>query len=150
MEKKLFFIFAIFLILAFYKCEENAEKESENELFDDDFDQEESFKKSLKEYLVKSNLFDSDRLIEKEEMKKIFLDVILERDPEYAPEYLKESIEYLSKYFVGKYYKKHKEIRGKDIYNLIDIVAISTKFQQLIGEYDDYEEEEEMVKSPDL
>ena len=70
----------------------------------------------------------------------------------------------MSKYFLDKYYKKKKVIKGKDIYDLIKIEEISTKFQQITGnpdfdfsELDDeeeYEYEEEETdgtkKSSDL
>ncbi len=146
--KKLNFLFIFFLIVSVCKCEEeNYEEIEEEEMIDDlydSYDDVAEFKKSLKEYLVKNNLFDSDKLIERKEMEKIFLDVILNRSLEGIPDYLKEIIDYLTKHFLDKYYKKKKEIKGKDIYELIDILAISSKFEQLTGssEYDDYEEED--------
>ncbi len=148
MNKKLNFLFIFFLIVSVCKCEEeNYEEIEEEEMIDDlydSYDDVAEFKKSLKEYLVKNNLFDSDKLIERKEMEKIFLDVILNRSLEGIPDYLKEIIDYLTKHFLDKYYKKKKEIKGKDIYELIDILAISSKFEQLTGssEYDDYEEED--------
>ena len=148
MNKKLNFLFIFFLIVSVCKCEEeNYEEIEEEEMIDDlydSYDDVTEFKKSLKEYLVKNNLFDSDKLIERKEMEKIFLDVILNRSLEGIPDYLKEIIDYLTKHFLDKYYKKKKEIKGKDIYELIDILAISRKFEQLTGssEYDDYEEED--------
>ena len=148
MNKKINFLFIFFLIVSVCKCEEeNYEEIEEEEMIDDlydSYDDVAEFKKSLKEYLVKNNLFDSDKLIERKEMEKIFLDVILNRSLEGIPDYLKEIIDYLTKHFLDKYYKKKKEIKGKDIYELIDILAISRKFEQLTGssEYDDYEEED--------
>ena len=103
----------------------------------------------MKEYLTEEKLINSERIIERKEMEKIFLDVLLEKDPEYIPEFLKLILEKLSKYFIDKYYKKKKIIRGKDFYKLINMEEISTKFQQITGnpdfdftELDDEEEYE--------
>ena len=56
---------------------------------------------------------------------------------------------------MNKYYKKKKnEIRGRDIYDLIDILEISRKFQQFTGnpDYDDfdYNEEEDDFMNEDI
>ena len=57
-------------------------------------------------------------------------------------------------FFVKKYYDEKKEIRGKYIYNLIDINEIYNKFEELLGEnplYDYNEEEiEELERDPIL
>ena len=52
-------------------------------------------------------------------------------------------------YFLDKYYKKKKIIRGKDLYQLINMEEISTKFQQIssnpdfdFSELDNDEDEE--------
>ena len=148
MNKTINFLFIFFLIISVCKCEEEEYEELEEEEMMDDlydsYDDVADFKKSLKEYLVKNDLFNSDKLIERKEMEKIFLDVILNRGLEGIPDYLKGIIDYLTKYFLDKYYKKKKEIKGKDIYELIDILAISRKFEQVTGssDYDDYEEED--------
>ena len=147
MDKKYIFLFIIFLIISISKCEEEeleSEEEFEEDIYDNSADVA-AFQESLKDYLIKNDLYESDRLIEREEMKKIFLEIILDQDPEGTPDYLKGVIEYLTNHFMKVYYKKKKnEIRGKDIYDLIDILAISRKFQQLTGnpDYDDFEEED--------
>ena len=142
MKNKLTFLCIIFIIISLYKC---GLENSEEELDDDMYDPSKmvlSFKESLKEYLISHNLLESDELIEREEMKKIFLEIILDEDQEEIPDYMQGVFEYLTKYFMDKYYKKKKnEIRGRDIYDLIDILEISSKFQQLTGnpDYDDFE-----------
>ena len=152
MKIKYIYIIIIFLIISLYKCEEEYENyEYEEEGFIDDlYDPAkdiEIFQESLKKYLTANDLINSDRLIEREEMKRIFLEIILEQDIEGLPDYLKGILDFLTNHFLDQYYKKKKnEIRGKDIYDLIDITAISRKFQQLTGnpDYDDiyYDEEE--------
>ena len=101
------------------------------------------FKEQLKQYLIETKLLNSEKPIEREEMKKIFIDVMTEKDPQYIPEFLKAILDKLSKYFIDKYYKKKKIIKGKDLYDLIDIEPIAAKFQQLTGSYDyDFDESE--------
>ena len=112
---------------------------------DDDYDEgHKQFKEQLKQYLIETKLINSEKPIEREKMKKIFIDVMTEKDPQYIPEFLKAILDKLSKYFIDKYYKKKKIIRGKDLYDLIDIEPIAAKFQQLTGSYDyDFDESEE-------
>ena len=150
MKIKYIYIVIIFIIILLCKCEEEYYDYEEEGIFDD-YDPSkdiEIFQESLKKYLTANDLINSDRLIEREEMKKIFLEIILEQDVESLPDYLRGIIDFLTKHFLDKYYKKKKnKIRGKDIYDLIDITAISRKFQQLTGnpDYDDiyYDEEED-------
>ncbi len=160
MDKKYIFLFALFLIISLSKCEEE-EFENEEEFDEDIYDNSAdvaAFRETVKEYLIKNDLYNSDRLIEREEMKKIFLDIILDENLESTPDYLKGVVDYLTNFFMNQYYKKKKnEIRGKDIYDLIDILAISRKFQQLTGnpDYDDFEEEdfmndEQIQPNPDM
>ena len=74
MEKKFFYFFVFLLFILFSNCEEvNKEEEEQSEL-----DDEQYFKNFLKEYLAKRNLLDSDSPVERDELRKIFLDVITE------------------------------------------------------------------------
>jgi hypothetical protein len=147
-------IIIIIAIISLFKCDDLAplEEEFDEDFYDPSKDVSE-FKANLKDYLISNGLFDSDRLIERKEMKRIFLEIILDQNEEEIPDYLKGIIEFLTKHFMDLYYKKKKnEIRGRDIYDLIDILAISRKFQQLTGhpDYDDFydDEEEEMNDIP--
>ena len=117
--------------------------------FDYNFNEEEDhyFKSSLKEYLVENKLFESERVIEPDELKKIFLDVITDDGPENSPENMRKSLYELAEYFVERYYNEKKQIRGKDIYDLFDINDISAKFSDIVGDTinynNDYNEEED-------
>ena len=150
MDKKLFLIIFLLSLIFNSKCKENISEEEEEEDWEegddyDDFEGNAYFKQSLKEYLVANKLFGSDRLIKPDEMKKIFLDVISDGDPEGAG-YMERVFHDLTEYFVNTYYKDRPEIRGKDIYDLIDINAISMKFEQMMGDnpyYNGYEEEKD-------
>ena len=123
----------------FIKCKNTAKSEKYNY-----FEDTHSFKDFLKEYLTEEKLINSERIIDRKEMEKIFIDILTEKDASYIPEFLKKILDKLSVYFLDKYYKKKKIIRGKDLYDLIDIEPIAAKFQQLTGSYDyDFDESEE-------
>ena len=142
---KKYFIFVIFLLslLFFSKCKEGEEEEYYSDY--DNNEVEEHFNETLKKYLIENNLLESERIIQRDEMRRIFLEIITDGDPE-PPEYLNGIIMDLVEYFVNLYYKDRKEIKGKDIINLIDINQISMKFQLMLGNspYFNGEEEEEI------
>ena len=98
----------------------------------------------LKDYLEDNNLWKSERVIQPDELRKIFIDIIMDGDDSKEGK-LKESFDKLCDYFIDKYYKEKKEIRGKDIYDLIGITEISLKFQELFGykKYNNDEDEDE-------
>ena len=154
MEKNLFLIIILLSLVFISKCEEDSPEEDWEDDYDyDDFEGDNYFKESLKEYLVENKLFDSDRLIKPDEMRKIFLEVISDGDPEGSPEYMEGIFHDLTEYFVNTYYKDRPEIRGKDIYDLIYINEISMKFEQMMGDnpyYDGYDEEENDYDSRDV
>ena len=111
----------------------------------------------MKEYLTEEKLINSERIIEREEIEKIFIDILIEKDASYIPEFLKKILDKLSVYFLDKYYKKKKIIRGKDLYQLINMEEISTKFQQIssnpdfdFSELDDDDEDEYEESDSDL
>ena len=137
------FLHIIFSLLFIIHTEDLKKEEEENEqdeYFDEDSD--EYFKKSLKEYLVERNLFDSDKIIQPEEMKKIFLEVVTEGDAESSSEYFGGIFIELADHFVNEYYKQKQEIRGKDIYELIDMNPISQKFEELMTNNSKYNGED--------
>ena len=139
LPNKIFF-FIVIAIIFNIKCDLKSNSNGH-----DNYDEgQKQFKEQLKQYLIDTKLINSEKPIEREEMKKIFIDVMTEKDPQYIPEFLKAILDKLSKYFIDKYYKKKKIIRGKDLYDLIDIEPIAAKFQQLTGSYDyDFDESEE-------
>ena len=135
MSKKLISIYLIiiFIIILLTKCEEELEelnKESEN---DDDEYNSKSFKKNLKEYLIEKKLFDSEELVKKEELKKIVLDNIFGGGEEIFGEYFQKIFKELADYFTESYFENKKEIKGKEIYDLIDIKPITDKFVQMVA-----------------
>ena len=146
--KNKFIFFIILSLLLLNKCQDDDEfpEENSNDTFDDSFDDNGFFKSSLKEYLLEKDLYDSNRPIKPNELRKIFLEIISEGDPEKTPYYLKKIFNQLAEYFVVKYYKENKQITGKDLINLFDINEISSQFDKIVGDttlYDIYGEEEE-------
>ena len=148
------YIFLIALNSLMFVVKTNIEDEIKlpdfpEEGFDYNFNEEEDhyFKSSLKEYLVENKLFESERVIEPDELKKIFLDVITDDGLENSPENMRKSLYELAEYFVERYYNEKKQIRGKDIYDLFDINDISAKFSDIVGDTinynNDYNEEED-------
>ena len=125
MNIKNFYLLLILSLFFLSKSEETPEPKVEqddnnNETFEEDGDL--YFKKTLKDYLVEKNLFESDRIIEPDEMKKIFLESVTEGDAESAADYFGGIFIELADHFVNEYYKERKEIRGKDIYNIIELI----------------------------
>ena len=66
-------------------------------------------------------------------MKKIFLEVVTEGDCESSLEYFGGIFNELADYFVDSYFVISKEIKWKEIYDLININHISDKFEQMLG-----------------
>ena len=127
----LLIIFSIFILT---KSEEELENDSNFDYDYDDGYSDNYFKDSLKQYLIEKNLFESEEPVQPDEMKKIFLEVITEGEAESSADYFGGIFNELADYFVNSYYVNKKEIKGKEIYDLIDINQISSKFEQMMGD----------------
>ena len=136
MSKKLISIYLIiiFSILIFAQSEEEIEEISNIESDYDDGYGYDYFKDNLKQYLIQRKLFDSEEPVQKKELKEIFLDVITEGNEESLGEYFQKLFNELADYFVDSYFVNRKEIKGKEIYDLIDINQISERFEQMMGD----------------
>ena len=136
MSKKLIslYLIIIFSILFIAQSEEEIEEISNIESDYDDGYGYDYFKDNLKQYLIQRKLFDSEEPVKKKELKEIFLDVITEGNEESLGEYFQKLFNELADYFVDSYFVNRKEIKGKEIYDLIDINQISEKFQQMVGD----------------
>ncbi len=146
--KNMFILLIILSLLILNKSLDDDEFPEENsyDTFDDSFDDSSFFKSSLKEYLLEKDLYDSNRPIKPNELRKIFLEVISEGDPKNIPSYLKNTFNKLAEHFIVKYYNENKQITGKDIINLFDINEINSQFDKIVGDttlYDIYGEEED-------
>ena len=134
-----FFLYFFYSVLA-----ENTQNEDYEDFSYDNYDGNQYFKEIVKDYLIEKKLWKSDKLIQPEELRTIFMDIIMDGE-EYKENKLKETFEKLADYFINKYYEDKKTIRGKDIYDLIEMSEISLKFEELIGnnKYDiEYEDED--------
>ena len=134
-----FFLYFFYSVLA-----ENTQNEDYEDFSYDNYDGDQYFKEIVKDYLIEKKLWKSDKLIQPEELRTIFMDIIMDGE-EYKENKLKETFEKLADYFINKYYEDKKTIRGKDIYDLIEMSEISLKFEELIGnnKYDiEYEDED--------
>ena len=136
MSKKLIslYLIIIFSILFIAQSEEEIEEISNIESDYDDGYGYDYFKDNLKQYLIQRKLFESEEPVQKKELKEIFLDVITEGNEESLGEYFQKLFNELADYFVDSYFVNRKEIKGKEIYDLIDINQISEKFEQMVGE----------------
>ena len=109
----------------------------------DDYDikYEEYLKKFFLNYLESNNLISSDKLITEEEIKKIIMDIMLEGlSPNEVEENIIQLYQELADILIQKYYKQQKEIKGKDLINIINIKELMQTYYELNGEspiYDD-------------
>ena len=133
MLKNLFILIILLSFLSLLKADD---------LIYDNYDEDQYFKELIKDYLLEKNLWENDKLINPDEIRKIFIDIINE-GKEYKNQKLKNAFEEVINYFIDKYYKEKKEIKGKDLYELIKINEVHLKFDELIkNKINDKEENE--------
>ena len=110
----------------------------------DDFDikYEEHLKRFYYNYLDKNNLLESDEIIKEDEIKKIIVDIMLEG---ISPDEIEESILLMYKDLSDIYYEKKnlgkKEIKGKDLFNEINIKDLMQQYYELNGESPKYDDD---------
>ena len=121
MLKNLFLIIIFISILSMLKTEN---------LIYEKYDENQYFKEFVKNYLIEKNLWESDKLIQPDEIRKLFIDII--NEGEYMDNKLKNVFDKVINYFIEKYYKEKKDIKGKDLYDLININELIRKFDDLI------------------
>ena len=121
MLKNLFLIIIFISILSMLKTEN---------LIYEKYDEKQYFKELVKNYLIEKNLWESDKLIQPDEIRKLFIDII--NEGEYMDNKLKNVFDKVINYFIEKYYKEKKDIKGKNLYDLININELIRKFDDLI------------------
>ena len=145
---KYFYLYILFSIIIQLKCMND---DLEDIIDNYDLKYEEHLRKFLKNYLINNNLWENEREIKPDEMKKIFFDVLLEgASPDEIDDFTKYAYDELTNIFIKKYYRRKKIIKGKDIYDLIDINEISQKYYQLNGEIPYFDEEDDVYNNEDL
>ena len=106
-----------------------------------DIKYEEYLKKFFMNYLKNNNIISSEQFIQKNEMKKIIVDILLEgTSSSDIEENTLMAYNELADIFIEKYYKEKKFIKGKDLINIINIKELIQKYYELNGEspiYDD-------------
>ena len=146
MSKRILLTLILFFLITTIKSEDEEATMDEGEEMDDyvydNYDGEQYFKEIVKEYLERNNLWQNDKLIQPDELKKIFLDIIADGEEDSEPRF-KEAFDKLVDFFIDKYYKEKKEIRGKDVYDLIGITEISLKFDEILGLRSEDDEDED-------
>ena len=142
MTKNLFLIIIIIYTFSLILCQNSTEDENMEDYTYDNYDGEQYFKEIVKEYLEEKNLWKSDKLIQPDELRKIFFDIITDGEESSDPKF-KEAFEKLADFFIDKYYKEKKEIRGRDIYDLIGITEISLKFDEFIDDKSNYNDDDD-------
>ena len=143
MSYNIFLTLILLFLISLIKSENSTLDEEEmNDYVYDNYDGEQYFKEIVKEYLEEKKLWKSDKFIQPYELRQIFLDIITDGEESSEPKF-KEAFEKLADFFIDKYYKERREIRGKDVYDLIGITEISLKFDELLGEKAKYDEDED-------
>ena len=127
MKKEFIIKFLLLSLILLIKCDDVNNEEEEYS----DLDRNNYFKESLKEYLKEHNLFNNDKIIKPNDIKKIFIIVLTGQDKDSLPEEIVENFNKLSDYFINIYYKNRKEIRGKEFYDLVDMGEIFKKMEEL-------------------
>jgi len=136
----LLLIFLIFILsyILIIDCKTNL---VDDVLDDYDIKYEEYLKNFFMNYLENNDLISSDKLVTEDDMKKIIIDIMLEGlSPNEVEENILTLYKDLADILIQKYYKEKKEIKGKDLINIINIKELMQTYYELNGEspiYDD-------------
>lgn len=136
-------ILLIYLILLLlYIIDINCKTNLVDDVLDDyDIKYEEYLKNFFMNYLENNDLISSDKLVTEDDMKKIIIDIMLEGlSPNEVEENILTLYKDLADILIQKYYKEKKEIKGKDLINIINIKELMQTYYELNGEspiYDD-------------
>ena len=136
-------ILLIFLILLLlYITDINCKTNLVDDVLDDyDIKYEEYLKNFFMNYLENNDFISSDKLVSEDDMKKIIIDIMLEGlSPNEVEENILTLYKDLADILIQKYYKEQKDIKGKDLINIINIKELMQTYYELNGEspiYDD-------------
>ena len=130
------------IIILLYIIDINCKTNLVDDVLDDyDIKYEEYLKKFFLNYLENNDLISSDKLVTEDDMKKIIIDIMLEGlSPNEVEENILTLYKDLADILIQKYYKEKKEIKGKDLVNIINIKELMQTYYELNGEspiYDD-------------
>ena len=154
MYNNFIFLFLILIFISLTKSQDNS-NDSNSEKNDHFFKTSEdvdryfdNFKDTLKKYLIDNGYYKSERLIEPHEMKKILFELITEGNPDKYSDRLNNIFRQLAERFSESYYSKKKQVKGKDIFKLVNIYDIWDKFDDYLDsnktkKVDDYFDDED-------
>ena len=130
------------IIILLYIIDINCKTNLVDDVLDDyDIKYEEYLKNFFLNYLENNDLISSDKLVTEDDMKKIIIDIMLEGlSPNEVEEKILTLYKDLADILIQKYYKEKKEIKGKDLINIINIKELMQTYYELNGEspiYDD-------------
>ena len=130
------------IIILLYIIDINCKTNLVDDVLDDyDIKYEEYLKNFFMNYLENNDLISSDKLVTEDDMKKIIIDIMLEGlSPNEVEENILTLYKDLADILIQKYYKEKKEIKGKDLINIINIKELMQTYYELNGEspiYDD-------------
>ena len=130
------------IIILLYIIDINCKTNLVDDVLDDyDIKYEEYLKNFFMNYLENNDLISSDKLVTEDDMKKIIIDIMLEGlSPNEVEENILTLYKDLADILIQKYYKEQKEIKGKDLINIINIKELMQTYYELNGEspiYDD-------------
>ena len=130
------------IIILLYIIDINCKTNLVDDVLDDyDIKYEEYLKNFFLNYLENNDLISSDKLVTEDDMKKIIIDIMLEGlSPNEVEENILTLYKDLADILIQKYYKEKKEIKGKDLINIINIKELMQTYYELNGEspiYDD-------------
>ena len=137
----LLLIFLIFILsyILIIDCKTNL---VDDVLDDYDIKYEEYLKNFFMNYLENNDLISSDKLVTEDDMKKIIIDIMLEGlSPNEVEENILTLYKDLADILIQKYYKEKKEIKGKDLINIINIKELMQTYYELNGESPIYDED---------
>ena len=134
------------ILLLIYIAHINIITSRENLIDDvlDDYDlkYEEHLQPFFLNYLDNNNLIKSEQVMSHDDIKKIIVDIMLEG---LSPDEIEESIllmyQELSEIYLEKKLKEKKEIKGKDLINIINIKELMKLYYELNGESPIYDED---------
>ena len=130
------------IIILLYIIDINCKTNLVDDVLDDyDIKYEEYLKNFFLNYLENNDLISNDKLVTEDDMKKIIIDIMLEGlSPNEVEENILKLYKDLADILIQKYYKEKKEIKGKDLINIINIKELMQTYYELNGEspiYDD-------------
>ena len=130
------------IIILLYIIDINCKTNLVDDVLDDyDIKYEEYLKNFFMNYLENNDLISSEKLVTEDDMKKIIIDIMLEGlSPNEVEENILTLYKDLADILIQKYYKEKKEIKGKDLINIINIKELMQTYYELNGEspiYDD-------------